>query len=92
MDLGPPVMSAQVFAADFYYSPSALSLKVGGTVEWFFEGIHDVVFTSGSGAEPSDCPRGVTSCSRTFDVAGAFTYRCTLPGHDAMVGSVTVVP
>jgi plastocyanin len=73
------------------FSPDAVTIPVGGKVLWVGSGvIHNVAFGSTPGA-PGGCPNwSVGDCLRQFDVAGAFGYVCTIPGHGSMVGLIRV--
>jgi plastocyanin len=79
-----------VASADARFSPSAVTVPLGGTVTWRFEATpHNVMFRVASGA-PGDIPgsNANTSVARTFGVAGSYGYDCTL--HPGMSGTVTV--
>lgn len=72
------------------FSPSSVSIPVGGTVTWQVSGsTHNVTF---SGNPPAGGHIGDTSpggsASRTFSTPGTYGYQCTR--HSGMSGSVTV--
>ena len=72
------------------FSPSSVTIPVGGSVTWQISGsTHNVTF---SGAAPSGGSIGDTgpgnSVSRTFSSPGTYGYQCTR--HSGMSGSVTV--
>jgi len=80
-----------VASAQIRFTPSTITVPVGGTVTWRFEATpHNVTFRPAAGA-PSDIggANANTSVPRSFRVAGTFVYDCTLhPG--IMTGSITV--
>jgi len=83
--------SAAVQGVEDAFSPSAVTIAVGGTVTWtMVDEEHDVTWT---GAAP---PGGGTgridddeSVSRTFPVAGTFVYTCSR--HDGDHGGTVTV-
>src|SRR3712207_4628044 len=84
---GTPTVLATVEAR---FTPSAITVPVGGTVTWQFQATpYNVSFRQASGA-PSDITgaNANTSLARSFPVAGAFVYDCTL--HRGMTGTVPV--
>ena len=71
------------------FSPSSVTIAVGGTVTWEFGPLdHNVIFTGTAGAPASISATHSTSVSRTFNTAGSFAYVCTL--HSNMAGVVFV--
>ncbi|MEQ1691761.1 MAG: CHRD domain-containing protein [Gemmatimonas sp.] len=69
------------------FTPTSVTVAVGGNVTWTFSGEHNVLF-SGTGA-PQDIPVTTSgSISRAFGTLGTFGYTCTL--HAGMNGSVIV--
>jgi plastocyanin len=73
---------------DFQFTPSTVTIKVGGTVTWTNDGpsTHDVTaddnsFKSGSLAQGK-------TYTRTFDTAGTFSYHCGI--HPNMKAQVVV--
>jgi plastocyanin len=69
------------------FTPSNITVTVGGTVTWTN---HDVVAhtsTSTTGAWNGSLSPGATF-SRAFPTAGTFDYRCTI--HPTMAGTITV--
>lgn len=75
------------------FSPSTVTIAVGGTVTWQFTGSsrHNVTFSGTAptgGNIPDTDPGG--SASRTFTAAGTYNYSCTR--HSGMNGSVVVQP
>lgn len=83
-----PGATATVTAAGTSFTPSNVTITVGGQVVWQFSGDHNVTFsTSGS---PANIPtRSSGSESRTFPTAGEFAYICTIHGQN-MNGTVKV--
>jgi plastocyanin len=86
-----PPSTAAVQGVEDAFTPSAVSIAVGGTVTWtMVDEEHDVTW---SGAAP---PGGNTgridddaSVSRTFPTAGTFTYTCSR--HDGEHGGTVTV-
>ena len=73
------------------FSPSAVTIPVGGRVLWVGSGITHNVSFGGAPDAPGGCGNwSVGDCLRQFNVAGSFGYICTIPGHGSMVGVVTV--
>lgn len=71
------------------FSPSSVTIALGGTVTWEFGPVdHNVIFTGTAGAPASISPTHSTSVSRTFNTAGSFAYLCSL--HSGMAGVVFV--
>jgi plastocyanin len=87
---------------DFYFSPTALSVKVGTTVTWSNMGAaaHHPVADSGAfdvgqlaaaQSGPYGGGNGVGGTgSFTFGTQGTFTYHCSI--HPQMTGTITVTP
>jgi len=76
--------------ADNTFQSSAVSVDVGETVDFTWDGgFHDVTFADGvsSGAPVGDVG---TIFSRTFDAAGSYAYVCTIHEAMGMIGTVTV--
>ena len=74
----------------FFFSPNSLTIDAGDTVVWNGPQGHTVTGTSGG--DPF-CGNGqTTSCSRTFNTPGTFSYQCNVGNHAAqgMVGNITV--
>jgi plastocyanin len=70
------------------FNPASVDISVGGTVNFTFETLHNVTFTSGAGTPP-DIPNTSTgTVGRTFSTAGTITYTCTI--HPGMNGTVIV--
>lgn len=80
------------------WSSPQLTLKVGGTIVFMFEGgiAHNAIFRMNPGnpplaGAPADIPTTVNAVvRRTFASAGTFPVNCTI--HPGMVSEVLVVP
>lgn len=76
------------------FNPASVTIAVNGTVTWTWAAgnllPHNVTFAATAGAPASITDLTTGSASRTFTVAGTFTYSCT--NHIGMNGSVTVTP
>jgi plastocyanin len=105
----PPAAGlTKVTIQDFSYAPSAVTIKVGSTVQWINKGpsshttVSDVgLWNSGTLSAPgvSNDPYGGNSAGGsftfTFTQAGTFTYHCSLHPPSAFpnfTGTVTVTP
>ena len=71
------------------FTPSSVTVKPGGKVEFEFGSVaHTVVFSAVSGA-PAEIPASSNvTVERTFASAGTFAYHCTI--HPGMAGTVVV--
>lgn len=87
---GPPQASATVTMGAQSFSPDQVLLAVGGTVTWNNTSgvLHNVTFSAVTGAPADIQDHSSGSNARTFGVAGAFNYTCTL--HVGMQGRITV--
>lgn len=74
----------------FFFSPSSLTIDAGDTVVWNGPAGHTVTGTGGG--DPFCGNQQTTSCSRTFNTPGTFTYQCNVGNHaqQGMVGVITV--
>ena len=98
---GPPPASASISMTtsnDVYgesvsqFAPASVTIARNGTVTFTNTAnvLHNVTFASVPGA-PTDVENGSSgSTTRTFPMAGTFTFACT--NHLGMSGTVTVVP
>ncbi len=85
-----------VLVTDFEFSPTALTVLKGDTVDFHnIEGSHSA---TGTGADPFCGPNAIQNkCSVQFNATGFFTYRCVFhssndgPNSTGMVGSVRVM-
>tara|TARA_B100001057_G_scaffold352076_1_gene353675 strand:+ start:6875 stop:8383 length:1509 start_codon:yes stop_codon:yes gene_type:complete len=95
--------SHTVYAGNFYYSPSSLTINVGDEVTWINEnGYHDVnadinsiTGESFNNPETFDSPSvsSGTIYTHTFNVEGTYNYDCSVGSHaeNGMVGQIIVV-
>ena len=75
--------------ANSQFSPSTITVAPGGSVTWVFGPLtHNVTFAATAGHPADIGDTNSASVSRTFNVAGTFTYTCTL--HQGMNGTVRV--
>jgi plastocyanin len=81
--------SATVTMADFFFSPSSVTVAVGDTISWRNTGQapHNATADDGSFRTP-DLNNG-QSASHTFSRTGTFSYICTI--HPNMRGTVRVL-
>jgi len=93
----PPVFNGTVSVRDNSFSPRDITISVGDSVTWSFEGSNLHTVTEGANANPPsplfDSPlmRSGTFGYR-FTTAGAFPYHCRPHIGVGMTGSVTVAP
>lgn len=83
--------SADITVNNNLFSPDAVDVAVGAMVTWSWaQGAadHNVTFGNGPAAITAISQRNSGSDSRTFTVAGTYSYSCTL--HSGMNGSVVV--
>ena len=95
----------QIQSGGYYYSPSALTINLGDTVNWYNEGgFHNVnaeinSMTGESFNNPESFLSPPTSIvgaliySHIFTVPGTYAYDCSIGSHAAngMVGTINVV-
>jgi plastocyanin len=87
-----------VHAGSYYYKPASITIKVGDTVQWIWDGgTHSV--TSGASCTPdgkfdSNNHSAPYTYKRTFTEAGTFAYHCKYMSHCEMgqKGTVVVTP
>jgi plastocyanin len=81
--------TVDVYTPGLVFSPSFITIGVGGTVRFNITGVaHDVTFQSVTGA-PASIPVTTSQVvSRTFNAKGTFPFDCRT--HPGMSGSVTV--
>ena len=92
------VLTDTLFTFPTQWSSPQLTLKVGGTLVFMFEGgiAHNAIFRLNPGnpplaGAPADIPPTVNAVvRRTFTTAGTYPVNCTL--HNGMVSEVVVVP
>lgn len=80
--------SAEVVVGDNFFRPSSLTVPIGTTVTWRYEGAtaHDVVALDGS-FQSAELRDGDTF-RHTFDRAGTVTYYCSY--HEGMTATLVV--
>lgn len=80
--------SAEVVIGDNFFRPSSLTVPLGATVTWRYDGAsaHDVVALNGSFQSAE--LRGGDVFRHTFDRAGTLTYYCSY--HEGMTATITV--
>jgi plastocyanin len=78
--------TATVVVKNYSFTPSALTVPMGGTVMWSFQSEHTT--TSNQGFWDSGMRAGGQSYTVPFPSAGIFTYHCSM--HPSMTGSVSV--
>jgi plastocyanin len=87
-----------VHAGSYYYKPASVTIKVGDTVQWIWDGgTHSV--TSGAsctadGKFDSGNHSAPYTYKRTFTEAGTFNYFCKYMSHcsNGQKGTVVVTP
>jgi plastocyanin len=101
-DTGAPAdggtVAATIHSGSYYFKPSMVTVKVGDTVEWIWDGgTHSV--TSGSSCTPdgkfdSGSKSSPYTFRRTFTEAGTYPYFCKYMSHcsSGQVGTITVMP
>ena len=83
----PAPKTAAVTLANKAFSPSSVTIAVGGTVTWTNnDGAHNVTANGGAFKSPTF---STGTFKFTFTKAGTYPYNCTL--HGGMNGTVTVV-
>ncbi len=85
-----PVATTVTVNSNFFQS-NAISIPVGGAVVWhWISGSHNVTQTGGPATFPGSATQGAgaTYGPLVFDVAGTYTYECTI--HTGMTGTITV--
>ena len=89
---GPPATTVTVRATPaLQFTPATVTVAVGGTVTFAFEGVaHDVFFDGAPPGAPTNIatPTANTSISRTFPTAGRYAYNCHV--HPGMSGVIVV--
>ncbi|MDP9236813.1 MAG: plastocyanin/azurin family copper-binding protein [Chloroflexota bacterium] len=80
-----------VAVENFDYSPAALTINVGDTVQWTWPASNSILHTvtSDTGAELGSPLQATGVYAHTFTVAGTYAYHCAI--HAAqMMGTITV--
>ena len=83
--------SGTISVVDFKFEDSSVSVKVGTTVRWSWEGSSSHSVTSdAAGIFDSGVRSTGFTFSNPFDSAGVFPYHCTVHGASVMSGTITV--
>jgi hypothetical protein len=78
-----------VYASDFQFTDSSVTINPGDTVTWMNSGgLHNVEFNDGSFTMPASPSPASWTVARTFMAAGTFNYVCGQ--HPSMTGTVIV--
>ncbi|HEV2147513.1 MAG TPA: plastocyanin/azurin family copper-binding protein, partial [Longimicrobiaceae bacterium] len=88
----PDPATVTVNVGDHSFSPSAVTIAVGGTVTWNMgDDEHDITWDGPAppGGNVPRTDRGV-SVSRTFPTPGTYTYRCARHESKGKTGTVVV--
>lgn len=85
-----PTGTTQVTVVDNSFNPSTNQIDPGQTVTWTWNGTnpHSVTFDDMTIASSATQTAG--TFAQTFDVAGEYTYYCTVHGRAVMSGRVVV--
>jgi len=84
-----PVATSAVTIDNLAFSPKAVTVKVGTTVDWTNRDEEPHTVSAEDGSFKSGTLAGNTNTfSRTFTAAGTFTYHCSI--HPYMTGTVEV--
>jgi plastocyanin len=77
-------------ATDYVFTPATAVVAEGGTVTWHFGALaHTVTFLAGQPNAPASIgPSYNITVTRSFPVAGTFSYECSI--HAGMSGQVVV--
>lgn len=90
-DLTVTLAATVVTVSSNFFQPPSVGIAVGGAVRWVWNsGTHNVTQVSGPATFPGSPTQsaGTTYGPLVFDVAGTYTYECTL--HAGMTGTITV--
>lgn len=85
--------ATHISVASNFFSPASVSIPVGDRVVWdWANGTHNVTPDVVSATFPAsgDLSGNATFGPILFDVAGVYTYQCTI--HSGMTGTITVGP
>jgi plastocyanin len=94
------VAAATIHVGNFYYKPKTVSVKVGDTVEWIWDGGTHTVTSGTSCTKDGKFDSSVHSTAKfrfthTFTEAGTFGFFCDFMDHctgRGQEGTVTVTP
>jgi LPXTG-motif cell wall-anchored protein len=78
-----------VTIADFSFSPAAITIHVGDTIQWLNNGPSAHTATANNGSFNTGVLQKGRSASVTFHLPGTFDYHCTI--HPFMHGTVVVL-
>jgi LPXTG-motif cell wall-anchored protein len=78
-----------VTIADFSFSPDAITLHVGDTIQWLNNGPSPHTATANNGSFDTGVLHKGQSASVTFHLPGTFAYHCSI--HPFMHGTVVVL-
>lgn len=85
----PPGDDGAVLIENFFFGPNDISISVGDAVTWTNDQASvGHTTTSDDGIWDSSLLNAGDSFEHTFDVAGTFTYFCSI--HPSMTASITV--
>jgi plastocyanin len=92
--------AATIHVGNFYYKPKTVTVKVGDTVEWIWDGGTHSVTSGTSCTKDGKYDSGTHSTkmykfSHTYTEAGTFGFFCDFMDHctsHAQEGTVTVMP
>ncbi len=87
----PPVLASNVTnvsIGDFFFSPTAVTIKVNDQVKWTWIGSVGHTSTSNTGLWDSGVKGNGSTFVTTFAASGSFPYHCTV--HPFMTGGITV--
>jgi len=84
----PQAQQASVKIQDFQFTPSKVTIKVGGTVTWTNNGPSTHTVTADDGSFDSGQLQKGKMFSQTFDSTGTFSYHCSI--HSSMKAQVVV--
>lgn len=89
MSPSPPVMTTSVSLKNIAFSPAAIQVAPGATVQFTNnDGIeHNIMFSAGSVSDPIDFSSGVRSVVMPT-TTGTYAYHCSI--HAGMNGTITV--
>ncbi len=90
-DLVVTPAATTVTVSSNFFLPNSISIPVHGAVVWnWIGGTHNVTQVSGPATFPGSATQGASSTygPLVFDVAGTYTYECTI--HTGMTGTIIV--
>lgn len=84
-----PAATSDVSIVDFAFTPAAITVSVGSTVEWLNTGTFTHTTTSDTSLWNSGQLGPGDSFSTTFNAPGIYLYHCAI--HANMTGTVTAL-